>query len=332
MGIVRERVKCKTPRPEAAITRNGRTMPTDECERECSADVFLDDELGMDELEAMQSSVSTPGVKLHKRKASGDLAIGTAAKMGRRREADKAGGSWAAPSLFNGAMVAQVRRTDTGMRHEAMGQHELDAYTRWMERYQILDSRGEAKEFRELHKTWGRRCGICWFSRGGEARTSTEALHRPDNCPQKGSTIWNSAMQRADVIGSKVLTKKVVGGELVGWPVSSGCWRCGLPAWRCDSFEHIPGRFFRQRVPEGACQDEKMLRHIAGSVLAHFEAGAACVVAHIKESWAQEKTELESQDGIDWLQDNSDWTKPECSYFALVVFELEKFGTIARSM
>jgi hypothetical protein len=293
--------------------------------------MFLDDELGMDEPGPMQSFISAPGGNFHKRKASGDLAIGTAAKMGRRRELNKAGGAWEAPSLFNGAIVAQVRRTTTGMRHEAISQHELDAYMKWTEGYQVLDDRGEAKEFRELHKAWKRRCGICWFSRGVEARTSTEALHPPDNCPQKNSAIWESATQRADVIGSKVLTKRVMGGELVDWPVSSGCWKCGLPAWRCDSFEHIPGRFFRPKVPEFACQDENMLRHIAGSVLAHFQAGAACVVAHIKESWAQEKIELESQYGINWLQDNSNWTKPESSYFALVVFELEKFGTIARS-
>ena len=83
---------------------------------------------------------------------------------------------------------------------------------------------------------------------------------------------------------------------------------------------------------EVACPDENLLRHIAGSVLAHFEAGAACVVAHVKESWGQEKTRLDSQDGIEWLQDYCSWTNPECSFFALVVFELEKFGGLARSI
>jgi hypothetical protein len=103
-----------------------------------------------------------------------------------------------------------------------------------------------------------------------------------------------------------------------------------MPAWRCDSFEHIPGRFFRPKGPEVACQDESMLRHIAGGVLAHFEAGAACVVAQVKESWAQQKVELDSADGIDWLQDYGGWSKPECSFFALIVLELEKFGNMAR--
>jgi hypothetical protein len=158
------------------------------------------------------------------------------------------------------------------------------------------------------------------------------AQHTLDTCPQKGSVIWRSAMQRAGVIQSKVLTKRVDGGEAVGWPASSGCWKCGLPAWRCDSFEQVPHRFFRPWVPEVACQDKDMLRQIAGSVLAHFEAGAACVVAQVKESWGREKVKLESQEGIDWLQDYAGWTSPECSYFALVVFELEKFGTIARSL
>jgi hypothetical protein len=105
-----------------------------------------------------------------------------------------------------------------------------------------------------------------------------------------------------------------------------------MPAWQCDSFERIPKRFFWPRVPEVACQDENLLRHIAGSVLAHFEAGAACVVAHVKESWGQEKVSLHSPDGIEWLQDYGGWTSPECSFFALVVFELGKFGTIARSI
>lgn len=107
-------------------------------------------------------------------------------------------------------------------------------------------------------------------------------------------------MQHAKVIRSKVLAKSVVRGE-VDWPASSGCWRCGLPAWRCDSFEYIPGRFFRRKVPEACCQDEDMLRYIAGSVMAHFEAGAAYVVAHVKESFAQKKVELGSADGIEWL-------------------------------
>lgn len=74
-----------------------------------------------------------------------------------------------------------------------------------------------------------------------------------------------------------------------------------------------------------------MLRHIAGSVLAHFRLGAACVVAQLKESWAKEEIALESQDGVNWLQDNGGWTKPECSFFALLVFELGNFGRIARS-
>lgn len=75
-----------------------------------------------------------------------------------------------------------------------------------------------------------------------------------------------------------------------------------------------------------------MLKYIAGSVLAHFKVGAAYMVAYIKESWAQEKIELKSQAGINWLQDNSDWMKLECSYFTLVIFKLEKFSTIAQSM
>ncbi len=282
-------------------------------------------------MEAIQSSMSAPVGSGHKRKASSDLAISAPAKLGRIREAMKAE-QGIIPSLFNGAMVAQVRRTETGMRHEAMGQHELDAYTKWMEQYRSGDSRSKAAEFRRMHKTWTRRCGICWFSRHSGASSWMAALHRPDRCPQKGSAIWKSATQQADVIQSKVLAKRVVRGESVDWPISSGCWKCGMPAWRCDSFEHIPGRFFRPKVPEAACQDEDMLRRIAGGVLAHFEAGAACVVAQVKESWAQEKTELESRDGIEWLQDYSEWTKPQCSFFALVVFELEKFGTIARSM
>ncbi|KAL7940041.1 hypothetical protein V8C42DRAFT_349789 [Trichoderma barbatum] len=333
-----ERGLFETPRPKAAIGRNGQMTPADEGEYGAD-DAFLDEELGVDdELEVAQSSSSLPSApasSVCKRKASSDMAISTPAKMGRQREPSGSGeGVWTAPSLFNEAMVAQVRRTDAGMRHEAMGQHELDAFTEWKKRYQSLNVQDAAKGFRELHTTWTDRCGICWFTRGEEARSPMEARHALEKCPQKGSAIWKSAVQRADVIRSKVLRKKVVGGELVDWPASSGCWRCGLPCWRCDSFEKIPKRFFRRKVPEVACRDrdENMLRYIAGSVLAHFEAGAACVVAQVKESWGKEKIKLESQDGIDWLQDYSDWTSPECSYFALVVFELEKFGSIARSM
>jgi hypothetical protein len=272
----------------------------------------------------------------HKRKASTDSVASTPTKVGRIREAVKAEEyTGTTPSLFNETIVAQVRRTETGMRHEEMSQHELDAYVKWAQQYQSVngDERSKAVEFRRLHNTWAKKCGICWFWRdGGGPRMQVAARHTPDKCPQRGSAIWNSATQRADIIRSKVLTKREVRGEMVGWPVSSGCWKCGLPAWRCESFEHIPHRFFRPKVPEAACQDENLLRHIAGSVLAHFEAGAACVVAQVKESWAQEKTHLESQDGIDWLQDYSGWTSPECSFFALVVFELEKFGTLARSI
>jgi hypothetical protein len=230
----------------------------------------------------------------------------------------------AAPTLFNGHIVAQVRRTDTGMRHARMSQHDLDVYAKWMKLYRSGDCRSKAAEFRRLHKEWRGRCGICWFG-GGDAEQ-----HTPDQCPRRGSKQWALATRHAEVIQDKILKKKMVRSVATGWPVSSGCWRCGLPAWRCESFEHIPGRFFWPRVPEGVCQDETMLRHIAGSVLAHYELGAACVVAQVKESWAKEAVDLESEDGIDWLQDNSDWTKPECSFFALLVFELARFGTVAR--
>lgn len=263
------------------------------------------------------------------------MVICTPAKIRRSRDAAEAAAAEPTlPSLFNEVIVAQVRKTNTGMRHKSMGQYELIAYTKWIKQHQSGsgDNRSKAAEFRCLHKAWSRRCGICWFSRDGGIRMQMAASHQPDRCPQKGSAIWISAMQQADMIRSKVLTKRVVGGQAIGWPISSGCWKCGLPAWRCESFEHVPHRFFQPKVPEVACQDENMLRRIAGSVLAHFEAGAACVVAQVKESWAQEKTILESQDGINWLQDYASWTSPECSFFALVVFELEKFGSIARSI
>ncbi|OAQ58899.2 hypothetical protein VFPPC_16935 [Pochonia chlamydosporia 170] len=324
IGTREQNNKYETPRGKTVIQKNGQITPADE--REESVDMFVGEELSIIEMDAIQSSISAPVSSGYKRKASNDLDSSPLAKSRRTGEAiDER--ECAVPSLFNEAIVAQVRRTDTGMWHEAMRQHELDAYTKWLEQYLSGhgDNRSKAVEFRRLHNTWKGRCGICWFS-------CRAAKHSPDMCPHKSSATWRSAMQQADVIRSKVLTKRTVEGKAVGWPASSGCWKCGLPAWRCDSFERIPSRFFRPRVPEVACPDENLLRHIAGSVLAHFEAGAACVVAHVKESWGQEKTRLDSQDGIEWLQDYSCWTNPECSFFALVVFELEKFGALARSI
>ena len=327
---MREQGKFETPRHKTVINRNGQITPADEWDG--GYNVLKDEEeLSLVEMDTIQSSMSAPAGNFLKRKASRDLTTNTPVKTGKIRELNMSV-EWAVPSLFNGAQVAQVRPTDEGMRHEAMAQYELDAYKKWTTKYRVLDDRGEAKEFRYTHIRWKKRCGVCFFSRRGGAKMWMPSDHSVNKCPQKGSAIWKSAMQRADVIQEKVLTKRVVRGEALGWPISSGCWKCGLPAWRCDSFENIPGRFFHHRVPEVACQDKDLLRHIAGSVLAHFEAGAACVVAQVKESWGQEKTTLESQYGIEWLQDYGGWTSPECSYFALVVFELEKFGTIARSI
>jgi hypothetical protein len=328
-GSHEQKNKYETPRPKTVIRKNGQITPADE--REGSLDLFAGEELSILEMDAIESSIPTP-VSInssYKRKASNDLVSSPLAKLRRIGKTLGGEGECTAPSLllFNEAMVAQVRGTGADKHHEAMHPYEQVAYTRWIEQYQSgsRDPRLRADEFRELQKAWKSRCGICWFSRRGGARMWMAAQHTPDTCPQKGLAIWRSAMQRADVIQSKVLRKRV-------WPASSGCWKCGLPAWRCDSFEQVPHRFFRPWVPEVACQDKDMLRHIAGSVLAHFEAGAACVVAQVKESWGREKVKLESQEGIDWLQDYAGWTSPECSYFALVVFELEKFGTIARAL
>lgn len=321
----------ETPRPKTVITRNGQITPADE--REGNANMFDGEELSLVELDALESCMFAPASSVHKRQASSDLFISTPAKLRITREATDAR-ECTVPSLFNEAIVAQVSRTNAGMRHEAMGQHELDAYVEWMEQWGSGrgDEKDKADEFRTLHITWKQRCGVCWFRcDGGVASISEEeAEHSPDMCPHKGSAIWRSVMQRADVIRGKVLTKKVVEGEAVGWRASSGCWKCGLPAWRCDSFKRVSKRFFWPKVPEVACQDENLLRHVAGSVLAHFEAGAACVIAQVKERFGQENTRLESPEGINWLQDYDEWTNPECSFFALVVFELAKFGTIAR--
>ncbi|KAL7917308.1 hypothetical protein ACQKWADRAFT_325925 [Trichoderma austrokoningii] len=272
-----ERNSLETAKSRAATSHNGRITPADE--DEYRADGFFDGDFGADELETVQSSTissSVPASSVYKRKASGNMTTGTPAKMGRRGDIDEAGGAWTAPSLFNEAMVAQVRRTDAGMRHEAMGQHEVDAFTKWREKYQILDGRSEAKN-----------SGNCNSRGRADVASAGSVVARK---PGRGRRLYTH--QRS----SKVLRKKVAaGGELVGWPTSSGCWKCGLPAWRCDGSEHVPGRFFKRRQPEAACQDKDMLRHIAGSVLAHFEAGAACVVAQVKESWGKEKIELESQ-------------------------------------
>lgn len=66
-------------------------MPAaDKCK--CSANVFLNNKLKINKLEAMQSSISILKNILYKQKASSNLAINTAAKIERQREADKAGG------------------------------------------------------------------------------------------------------------------------------------------------------------------------------------------------------------------------------------------------
>ncbi len=330
----------KTPH-KTVVSRNRQITPPDEpCD---NADMLADDELGMIGMYTLESSPVEARVGGLKRRATTDPATSPPRKTlkGEASEAPmtlyssplaKKGvtarllsvRALAASTLFNGHIVAQVHRTDNGMRHDRMSQHEVDVYAKWMRLYRSGDCRSKAAEFRRLHKAWHGRCGICWFGRGDTV------LHPPDRCPRRGTKQWALAMRHAEVIQNKVLTKRVVRGVATGWPVSSGCWRCGLPAWRCESFEHVPGRFFWPRVPEGGCQDEDMLRHIAGSVLAHYELGAACVVAQVKESWAREGIHLESEDGIDWLQDNSGWTTPECSFFALLVFELARFGTVAR--
>lgn len=331
----------KTPRRKTVVTRNGQITPPDEPYE--GVDVFADEELGIGDMYMPKSSQGTLRVGGLKRQAVADPATTPPRKLSKMGTGEASSILHSSPlgrkdrttrvleinapvalALFNGHTVAQVQRTDDGMRHDGMSQHEVDAYAKWMRQYRSGDCRSRATEFRRLHTTWHGMCGVCWF------RRCATVVHSPDQCPHRGSERWALVTRHADVIRTKVLTKRVVRGASMDWTVSSGCWRCGLPAWRCHSFEHIPGRFFWPRVPEGGCQDEDLLRHIAGSVLAHYALGAACVVAQVKESWAKEGIDLESKDGIDWLQDYSDWMKPDCSYFALLVFELARFGAIAR--
>ena len=132
-GTREQNNKYETPRPKTVIQKNGQITPADE--REGSVDLFVGEELSILEMDTIQSSISAPVSSGYKRKASNDLVSSPSAKLGRIRKAIDEG-ECTAPSLFNEVMVAQVRRTDTGMWHEEMRQHELDAYTKWLEQYQ----------------------------------------------------------------------------------------------------------------------------------------------------------------------------------------------------
>lgn len=171
--------KYETPRPKTVIQKNGQITPADE--REGSVDVFIGEELSILKMDAIQSSISAPVSSGYKRKASNELGSSPPAKLGRMGfSIDE--GECTVPSLFNEEMVTHVRRTDTGMWHEAMRQYELDAYTKWLEQYQSGhgDNRSKAVEFGRLHDTWKGRCGVCWFSRRGGARMWMAAKHSPD--------------------------------------------------------------------------------------------------------------------------------------------------------
>ncbi|KID96590.1 hypothetical protein MAJ_07429, partial [Metarhizium majus ARSEF 297] len=141
-----EQHKYETPRAKTVVTQNGQITPADE--REDKADLIVEEEISVDDMEAIMSSISgyEPVGSVYKRRADSDLASSPAAKS-RRTEA-KASYEAQVPSLFNGAMVAQVQRTGEGMRHEGMSQHELDAYEKWRGQYRSRDSRGEAAERR----------------------------------------------------------------------------------------------------------------------------------------------------------------------------------------
>lgn len=229
-------------------------------------------------------------------------------------------------SLLQSNIVAEVQyMANTKVTHQQASRLEEEVYDEWLVQYEKNDERGVARDIRRIAVEWKDRCGLCWV----EGR---ETVHTWDKCMRTGPTAWKAVDTDIKTIQDKILCKSSSKAEDGEWQRSSGCWRCGMPAWMCSRFEFVPGQWYQRKAGDQGCKHGGVLAQMVSAICIKHPIGAALVIAQ-KKIWAgQERVRLDSENGVDWLVDWDTKSKPEASNFVYVAVELERYARVARGI